>query len=334
MKGLSSYYMKNLGNIHFRKFSSNFHQTVSLLSVPTSSGQPHHGLEVAPKILIQHGLLNVIHDCKWNIKHLPEIIITPEESNILKNENFQSTKAKAKNINEIGVICNKAMQQIKEEASTNNFLLILGGDHCIPIGTIPGIIAKRPNTGVVWVDAHADINTPETSGSGNIHGMPLGFLLNLVENANKYPHMEWFQPCLKPEDICYIGLRDLDKPEKEIVKKLGIKSFTMYEVDKYGIGTVMDMVLEHFKQKDNIHLSFDVDGLDPFYAPSTGTRVRGGLTFREGNYICETLYQSKKMTSMELVEVNPSLYGEELDVKTTVEVSLSLIGSALGQSIL
>ena len=140
--------------------------------------------------------------------------------------------------------------------------------------------------------------------------MPLGFLLGLVENANKMSSMSWFKPCLKPEDIVYIGLRDLDGPEKQIIRKLGIKSFTMHEIDKYGIGRVMDDALKYLEGKDNIHLSYDIDALDPFYAPSTGTAVRGGLTFREGNYICEALSESGKLTSMELVEVNPSLHSD------------------------
>ena len=147
--------------------------------------------------------------------------------------------------------------------------------------------------------------------------MPLAFLLGLVENAAELPSMSWFKACLKPEDIVYIGLRDLDRPEKAIIKKLGIKAFTMNDIDRLGIGRVMEECLSHFSGKENLHLSYDIDALDPFYAPSTGTAVRGGLTFREGNYICEALAESGKMTSMELVEVNPSLHSD-MDAKTTI----------------
>lgn len=128
-------------------------------------------------------------------------------------------------------IAGKAMKDIEdgvyEYAKKENFLLMLGGDHSIPIGTISGVKKARPNTGVVWVDAHADINTPETSNSGNLHGMPLAFLLGLVDNAKTLPSFEHFEPCLQPEDIVYIGLRDVDKEEKKIIKELGIKAFTV-----------------------------------------------------------------------------------------------------------
>lgn len=194
-------------------------------------------------------------------------------------------------------------------------------------------MSKRPNTGVVWVDAHSDINTPESSLSGNMHGMPVSFLLGLVKGANKLPSMEWFNPCLNPKDIVYIGLRDLDKAEKVMIKELGIKAFTMYDIDKYGIGKVMEETLNYLSNKTSIHLSYDIDALDPVYAPSTGTSVRGGLTFREGNFVCEALYESGKMTSMELVEVNP-LIKSELDAKSTLDMSISLISSAMGQRIL
>ena len=190
----------------------------------------------------------------------------------------------------------------------------------------------RPNTGIVWVDAHADINTPNTSSSGNMHGMPVGFLLGLYDHL-QLPTFQWFKPCLKPSDIVYIGLRDLDAPEKVAIKKLGIKAYTMYDIDRLGINKVMEEVIEYHKDRENIHLSYDIDAIDPIYAPHTGTTVRGGLTFREGNYVCEALAATGKLKSMELVEVNPSL-SPELDSKVTIDMSLTLICSAMGSTIL
>lgn len=217
----------------------------------------------------------------------------------------------------------------------DHFSLILGGDHCIPIGTIPALMATRPNTGIVWVDAHADINTPQSSASGNIHGMPVAFLLGLVERVKELPAFEWFEPCLQPKDIVYIGLRDLDLPEKNMVRKLGIKAFTMHDVDKYGIGGVMERTNDYLKDRDHIHLSYDIDALDPFFAPHTGTAVRGGLTFREGNFLCESLYETGRLSSMELVEVNPSVNTHvNTSPNDTIEMAMTLIGSAMGQKIL
>jgi arginase len=224
-------------------------------------------------------------------------------------------------------------KKVLEEASTGNFVLILGGDHCIPIGTIGGLLQARPSTGIVWVDAHADINTPESSSSGNMHGMPLSFLLGLIDNVTAYPGLSWFNPCLKPRDIVYIGLRDLDKAEKETIHRLGIKAYTMYDIDRLGIGKVMEETNAYLADYKHLHLSYDIDALDPFFAPHTGTAVRGGLTFREGNFICEALSESGRLTSMELVEVNPSLH-QDMDSKLTIDMALTLIGSTMGQRIL
>lgn len=232
-------------------------------------------------------------------------------------------------------IAGKAMKAIEdgiyEYAKTDNFILSLGGDHCIPIGTIAAIKRARPNTGVVWVDAHADINTPQTSNSGNLHGMPLAFLLGLVD-TKALPSFEYFEPCLKPSDIVYIGLRDVDDGEKKIIKELGIKAFTMKDIDQHGIGKIMDMCVTHLGDKD-IHLSFDVDAMDPFFAPSTGTAVRGGLNFREGNYVCESLFETGRLRSMDLVEVNPLLSGAE-DAKSTVAMGIKLVSASMGNNIL
>jgi len=309
-----------------------FYGTVSVFSIPINLGQPYLGPDKSPSLIYNSGLLKLLGNCGWRVKQIPEIS-SSSDSNIISQLNHDELNYNARNINQIGQVCNRIYNDISKEADSNNFILVLGGDHCIPIGTIPGLLSKRPNTGIVWVDAHADINSPETSSSGNMHGMPLSFLLGLVKDYNRIPSMTWFQPCLNPSDIVYIGLRDLDEPEKKIIKQLGIKAFTMYDIDKYGIGLVMDKCLDYFKDKTNIHLSFDIDALDPFYAPSTGTAVRGGLTFREGNYICETLSLSKKMTSMELVEVNPSLHSD-MDAKTTIDMAMTLIGSTMGQTIL
>jgi len=303
--------------------------TVSVMSVPISLGQPFLGPDRSPGMLMDNGLIQLLAKLGWRVNLVPEI----SSSDSASSNNSNGNNLNAKNCDEVGRVCERIFRETLAQAKTDNFLLILGGDHCIPIGTIPGIVAARPSTGIVWVDAHADINTPATSGSGNMHGMPLGFLLNLVEKSSSFPSMQWFKPCLQPKDVVYIGLRDLDEPEKASIKRLGIKAFTMYDVDRLGIGKVMEQTCEHLKDHKNIHLSYDIDALDPFFAPSTGTAVRGGLTFREGNFICEFLAESGKLSSMELVEVNPSLHSD-MDSKQTVEMALTLIGSSMGQRIL
>jgi arginase len=308
--------------------------TCSLISIPISLGQPFVGPDSSPRLLKEHGLLQILGDCGWRVEQLPDIIAA-ESVNTNKDvaTHIDFNEVNAKNCAQVGATCQKVYEQVFEEASSDKFVLILGGDHCIPIGTISGIKKARPNTGIVWVDAHADINTPEGSGSGNMHGMPLSFLLDLVKDANKYPSMDWFEPVLKPEDIVYIGLRDLDPFEKIQIKQLGIKAFTMYDIDRLGIGRVMEETASHLSGHSEIHLSYDIDALDPVFAPHTGTAVRGGLTFREGNFICEYLHNTGKMTSMELVEVNPMLH-THLDNKQTIDMALALLGSTMGEKIL
>ena len=319
--------------VAFKSFSSiKRPNTVSLLSVPLNLGQPFLGPDKSPILLKEHGLLQLLASIGWRVEQEPDVV--SELSSSLKKNSGNDGNFNAKNCAEVGAVSQRVSQQVFQHANKeNNFVLILGGDHCISIGTVPGIMKARPRSGVVWVDAHADINTPLTSSSGNMHGMPLGLLLGQYSDVNKLPNFSWFQPCLKPSDIVYIGLRDLDGPEKLMIKSLGIKAFTMYDIDKLGIGKVMEETLSYLNHKESIHLSYDIDAIDPFFAPHTGTAVRGGLTFREGNFICESLYASGKLTSMELVEVNPSLHGG-VDPKATIEMATTLIGSTMGQSIL
>ena len=288
------------------------------------------GPDRAPELLREHGLNAMLAASGYRIIVEPDIVSLDTTAAFRVGTTGENLNAK--NCEEVGSVCEKIYNRVKEHAETDNFLLILGGDHCIPIGTIPAITSARKNTGVVWVDAHADINIPATSGSGNMHGMPVAFLMDLVEGASSYPSMQWFKPCLTPKDLVYIGLRDLDVPEKQLIKSLGIKAFTMYDIDKIGIGKVMEQCNDYLAGR-NIHLSFDIDALDPFYAPHTGTAVRGGLTFREGVFLCESLAETGRMTSMELVEVNPSLH-TDINPKRTIEMGLALIGSTIGQTIL
>lgn len=168
---------------------------------------------------------------------------------------------------------------------------------------------------MVWIDAHADINTIETTGTGNMHGMPVSFLLGI--NKNPIPGFDWIRPILTPDRLVYIGLRDVDQGEKRILNEYGIKAFSMHEVDRYGIGEVVKMALDHVNPNRDkpIHMSFDVDALDPSVAPSTGTPVRGGLTFREGHYICEAIHETGLLVAFDIV------------VRTAVALSFAILST-------
>ncbi len=309
-------------------------QNCSLISIPISAGQPKPGADASPKRLKEGGLITILEDnLGWRVFDLPDITATTSDKDTNKDPTKTLPSVKAKNCAQVGSTCEKVFNTVYEQAKTDNFVLILGGDHCIPIGTITGILKARPNTGIVWVDAHADLNTPQASLSGNMHGMPLSFLTGLVDDVQRYPSMDWFSPSVKFNDFVYIGLRDLDHFEKEIIRKHSIKAYTMHDVDQKGIARVMDEINEFFKHKSSIHLSYDIDALDPTVAPHTGTAVQGGLTIREGKFIGEYLYKTGKLRSMELVEVNPALC-PDIDCVKTVSSALTVIASAMGETTL
>lgn len=231
-------------------------------------------------------------------------------------------------------------QQVYSHAKEGRLVLTLGGDHSVAIGTVTGsakAVRERLNREIalIWVDAHTDINTPEGSDSGNIHGMPVAFASGLAKDDDEN-FFGWIKDdmLLNIKKLVYIGLRDVDHPERKILREHGIKAFSMFDVDKYGIGRVVEMALAYIGSDTPIHLSFDVDALDPMWAPSTGTPVRGGLTLREGDYICEAVHETGNLVAIDLVEVNPSLAATEAGAQETVRAGCSLVRCALGETLL
>ncbi|MBN3297062.1 ARGI protein, partial [Amia calva] len=225
-----------------------------------------------------------------------------------------------------------AVRTVKKDGHT---CVMLGGDHSLGIGSILGHAAANQDLCVVWVDAHADINTPLTSPTGNIHGQSVSYLLrDLHSKMPVLPGFSWVKPCISAQDIVYIGLRDLDPEEHYLVKHLGIKAFSMTEVDRLGIGRVMEETCDHLLSKGGrpIHLSYDIDAMDPSVSPATGTPAKGGLTYREGIYIAEEICRTGLLSALDLVEVNPSLGKTEEEVRSTVHAALDVILSCFGQT--
>ncbi|ORZ19759.1 arginase [Absidia repens] len=300
---------------------------ISVIGIPFNGGQPREGVQGGPQKIIEHGLLEQLDTMGWKSTYQPNDDVNqlcPVSDPVVMN---------LKNPKYVSAVTNKVAQQVLESArSHDKFVLTLGGDHSIALATVSGIFGAYPDACLIWVDAHADINKPETTDSGNIHGCPLSFLTGISTN---HPDFQWVKSVVKPERLTYIGLRDVDDGEKEILKELGIKAFSMHHVDKYGIGKVVEMALDAVNPNRDlpIHLSFDVDALDPSVAPSTGTPVRGGLTFREGHYICERLHETGLLVATDIVEVNPALEDEESAFRT-VQVACSLARSCLGESLL
>jgi arginase len=210
-------------------------------------------------------------------------------------------------------------------ATGGAFPVFLGGDHSISIGTVSGV-ATVGRTGVLWVDAHADFNTPETSLSGNVHGMPLATLCGLG-----HPDLVGVGGAsVRPEDIVLVGLRRVDTEERRLLAEAGVRAYTMKEVDVHGMARVVDQVLEDLSHLERVHLSFDLDVVDPRIAPGVGTPVRGGLTYREAHLLMELLGEATAITSLDVVEINPILD----EKNATAELAVELVASLLGRRIL
>ncbi|KAJ3274216.1 Arginase, catabolizes arginine to ornithine and urea [Terramyces sp. JEL0728] len=302
--------------------------TVEVIGVSFSAGQPKDGCEVGPHLMIKAGVLDQMEGLGWVVE-CPDAL--PSYEHLEPEEEEEGKYGLLKNVEYVSRVTEKIHHKLKKAAKKGHLALTLGGDHSIGMATVSGALAAYPDIGVIWVDAHADINTAETTESGNLHGCPVSFLMGI---GPKIKAFDWLKSTLKPNRIVYIGLRDVDAGEKKILKEHNIKCFSMHEVDKLGIGKVMEQTYEHLGRKSPIHLSFDVDALDPSVAPSTGTPVRGGLTFREGHYICESIFETGRLVSMDMVEVNPELADDEKSRQATVNVGCSLIRAAMGESLL
>ncbi|KAL7876870.1 hypothetical protein SRHO_G00035130 [Serrasalmus rhombeus] len=233
----------------------------------------------------------------------------------------------------------RATQQVSGAVSravgAGHTSVMLGGDHSLAIGSVDGHAQQCPDLCLIWVDAHADINTPLTSPSGNLHGQSVAFMLKeLQDKMPDVPGFSWIKPFLSARDLVYIGLRDVDPGEHIIMKNLGIQYFSMRDIDRLGIQRVMEVTLDHLlaRKQRPIHLSFDIDAFDPALAPATGTPVNGGLTYREGIYITEEIHNTGLLSAMDLVEVNPLLGGGPEAVETTASLAVDVIASALGQT--
>jgi len=258
-------------------------------------GQPLDGTDEGPDLIRNAGLRSAVSRLGWRFSDMGDIPM--DAASLSDNDMRVPSTPGAHNCLFVGRANQFLREKVQEAASTGSFVLTLGGDHSIAVGSIAGMLSKHRDLGVVWVDAHADINTPLTSRSGNMHGMPLGMLMKLMGPGKSFPGFEWLEdvPILRPEQVAYIGLRDIDDPERKVLHELSDKGLfvsTMQTVDAHGIGSVVKSALEALGKDRPLHLSYDIDALDPQFAPATGTVVRGGLSFREGHYVAEAVAET------------------------------------------
>ena len=223
--------------------------------------------------------------------------------------------------------CGRIAALVAEASTAGEMPLVLGGDHSVALGTLGGLAAAHGAGGVLWIDAHSDINTPETSPSGNVHGMALAAALGLA--GAEFESDAWPLPAVAPERVALIGTRQLDEGERRLLRDAGVRVYTMSEIDRIGIERAVRESLDRVAGGGFVHVSFDMDVLDPVVAPGVGTPVRGGLTYREAHLALELVSESRLAGSLEVVEVNPILDRENTTALTAVE----LVASALGKTI-
>ena len=294
---------------------------LSIIGVPIDLGAGTRGVNLGPDAIRYAGLEKRLVNIGYEIEDRGDIPVNRREAVTVEGSNL-------KHLNVVADVNRKLCEEVSAAMSEGNFPLVIGGDHSIAIGTISGVLQHKKNLGVIWFDAHGDINTPGTSPSGNIHGMPVAVLLGMGDEA--LTSIGGKDSVLKKENIVYIGSRDLDSGERKAMKELGIKVFTMYEIDDMGIKKVMEEAIRIAGEgTDGIHVSFDLDVLDPEVAPGTGTKVPGGMGYRGAHYALELIAKTEKLVSAEFVEVNPLLDHENMTAKATVALAGSLLGEWL-----
>ncbi|OLO26388.1 arginase [Alkalihalophilus pseudofirmus] len=295
---------------------------VSIIGVPMDLGQKRRGVDMGPSALRYAGLIEEIEAIGYEVRDYGDLQIDRSRVKETVPENLT-------NLHEVIRVSEELQKEVEKIQEEGSFPLLLGGDHSMSIGSIAGLSKRFQNLGVIWYDAHVDLNTADTSPSGNIHGMPLA--VNLGMGHSSLTKIGGDHPKIKPENIVVIGARSIDEGERELIKKNGIKVYTMHEIDRLGMTKVIEETIAYLAERtDGVHLSLDLDGIDPTDAPGVGTPVIGGISYRESHLALEMLAESDLITSAEFVEVNPIL-----DIKNkTGDVAVALITSLLGKRLL
>ncbi len=294
-------------------------RNVQIIGVPMDLGQSHRGVDMGPSALRYAGLRGTLTRQGYQVKDSGDI-------QVVSHYTLRDTSL-AKRLPPIVNACEVVYKAGRRAVKNDELPIFLGGDHSIAIGSIGGI-THDSECGVIWLDAHGDFNTPETSPSGNVHGMGLATLMGY--GAPELNNVGRPGPKLKGKNVVLIGIRDLDEKEKILLKKSGCTVYTMKDIDECGMHIILKKALKKLSHQKRLHLSFDVDSIDPMEAPGVGTPVRGGLTYREAELIMETIAETQKLCSLDLVEVNPIL-----DIQnSTAQIAISLVASLFGKSIL
>jgi len=302
-------------------------RNIKIVGVPMDLGQQRRGVDMGPSAVRYAGLYDRLVQLGHTVHDIGNIPVAGRDEDDVRRERWVETDGGGlRHLHAVTAAC-RAIYAVASTCARDDFPIFLGGDHALAIGTISGM-AAHGSLGVIWIDAHGDYNTPETTPSGNIHGMPMAALsglghpdlVNLGAPGAK----------LRPQQIVMIAIRDLDAQERIALAHSGIIVYTMRDIDELGMATVARRALARLNRLSRIHVSLDMDALEPTVAPGVGTPVTGGLTFREAHLLMEILAESEKVCSLDVVEVNPILDAGN----RTAEVAVALIASLLGQQIL
>lgn len=299
---------------------------VRILGVPMDLGADRRGVDMGPSGIRIAGVRSALRSLGYDVVDGGDVPVpTPETRD--------PGGVDAKYLAEIHEACDALRERVAAAMAGGELPLVLGGDHSIAIGTVAGVAEhhrkRNERIGVIWVDAHADMNTPESSPSGNIHGMPLATILGMGERS--LVELGGFAPKVLPQNVALIGIRNLDETEKAIVRRSGVNAYTMRSIDERGMRAVVEEAIARCRDGTaGFHVSFDLDGMDPADAPGVGTPVKGGIDWREANLLMEIVADSQRMLSLEITELNPILD----DRNRSGQVAVDLISSAFGKSIL
>lgn len=294
---------------------------VRIFGVPMDLGQRRRGVDMGPSAIRYAGLHGQLRAQGYTLTDSGNLSVPLPE-------NEPPDDSRARHLHSIAGVCWDIYQQALVCAESGEIPIFLGGDHSLSIGTVAAITATEPNVGILWVDAHGDFNTPESTPSGNVHGMALAALMG--QGAPELTGVGRVGAKIKPSQTVILGARDIDQLERDQLREAGVLVSTMRDIDTMGLAAAAHQALEHLGHLRRIHVSLDMDALDPAEAPGVGTPVPGGLSYREAHLLMEILHDSGKVASLDIVEVNPILD----DRNRTARLAVELVASLFGKSIL
>ena len=306
-------------------FSSVTPKQIRVIGVPLDLGQSRRGVDMGPSAVRVAGL-------EARLEAIGHIVEDAGNVAVAIPEQKKEGAANAKYLKEITATCTKSAELVLKTLEAGKVPIVLGGDHSVAVGTVSGVAEfyrrKNQKIGLLWIDAHTDINTPGTSHSGNVHGMPLAAIMGL--GPAELGHIFDLSPKVRPQNCVLVGVRDVDEHEKENIRKAGLEVFTMRDIDERGMRAVMEEALRMAGHGTaGYHVSLDMDWIDPEDAPGVGTPVWGGATYREAHLAMEIIADHGRMLSFEIVEVNPVIDERNQTADLAVELALSAFGKKI-----